>query len=65
MSPFGGLCDLFRQKRQINIDKNIPGGRLYSRADWFSSMLKARQVSDRILPSHDPLLFKKKPAVFP
>jgi N-acyl homoserine lactone hydrolase len=48
-----------------NIEKNIPVGHLYSRADWFSSMLKARQASDRILPSHDPLLFKKKPAVFP
>jgi len=48
-----------------NINKNIAVGHLYSRADWFSSMLKARQASDSILPSHDPLLFKTRPAVFP
>lgn len=48
-----------------NIEKNIPVGHLYSRADWFSSMMKVRSLCDHILPSHDPLLFKKSPAVFP
>ncbi len=48
-----------------NIEKNIPVGHIYSRADWYSAMTKARQLCDCILPSHDPLLFKKRPAVFP
>jgi glyoxylase-like metal-dependent hydrolase (beta-lactamase superfamily II) len=48
-----------------NIEKNIPVGHLYSRADWFSSMMKVRSLCDYILPSHDPLLFEKSPAVFP
>jgi N-acyl homoserine lactone hydrolase len=48
-----------------NIRDGIPVGHLYSRADWFSSMSRAQQSSDHMLPSHDPLLFGTRPAVFP
>lgn len=48
-----------------NIEHGISPGHVYSRGDWFASMAKARQLSDRMLPSHDPLLFKNGPAVFP
>jgi glyoxylase-like metal-dependent hydrolase (beta-lactamase superfamily II) len=48
-----------------NIEKNLPVGHLYSRADWFSSIMRARQLADHFIPSHDPEIFTKKPAVFP
>jgi glyoxylase-like metal-dependent hydrolase (beta-lactamase superfamily II) len=47
-----------------NIEHTIAPGHVYSRADWFTSMSKARQLSDRILPSHDPLLFERDVAPF-
>jgi glyoxylase-like metal-dependent hydrolase (beta-lactamase superfamily II) len=40
-----------------NLEKNLPVGHLYSRASWFESMDRLRALTDRILPSHDPLLF--------
>jgi N-acyl homoserine lactone hydrolase len=48
-----------------NIELNLPVGHLYSRADWFSSMMKARKFADYFMPSHDPAIFTKRPAVFP
>ena len=48
-----------------NIEKNIPCGHIYSRADWFSSMDKVRRMADHIIPSHDQLVFRTTPAVFP
>lgn len=48
-----------------NIEKNIPCGHIYSRADWFSSMGKVRSMADHIIPSHDQLVFSTAPAVFP
>jgi N-acyl homoserine lactone hydrolase len=48
-----------------NVEKNIPVGHIYSRADWFSSMERIRALSDHILPSHDPALFSDDPALFP
>jgi N-acyl homoserine lactone hydrolase len=48
-----------------NIENNIPCGHIYSRADWFSSMKKVRSMSDYIIPSHENLLFRETPAVFP
>jgi len=48
-----------------NVEKNIPVGHIYSRADWFSSMERIRAHSDHILPSHDPALFSHDPTLFP
>ncbi len=48
-----------------NIEQNIPCGHIYSRADWFSSMDKVRRMADHIIPSHDQLVFRTSPAVFP
>lgn len=48
-----------------NVEKNIPCGHIYSRADWFASIDKTRRLSDHIIPSHDQLVFRKVPAVFP
>ncbi len=48
-----------------NVERNISAGHLYSRADWFHSMYRIGKMADHILPSHDPLVFEKKPAVFP
>jgi glyoxylase-like metal-dependent hydrolase (beta-lactamase superfamily II) len=48
-----------------NIEKNIPVGHIYSRADWFTSMNRIKRLADYILPSHDPRIFDKKPAIFP
>jgi N-acyl homoserine lactone hydrolase len=48
-----------------NIEKNIPVGHFYSRYDWFQSVNLIKKRADYILPSHDPLVFKKEPAVFP
>jgi hypothetical protein len=47
-----------------NIDENIAPGHVYSRGDWFSSMARARQLCDRMLPSHDPRLFENGGTVF-
>jgi glyoxylase-like metal-dependent hydrolase (beta-lactamase superfamily II) len=48
-----------------NIEKNIPVGHIYSRADWFKSINLMRKKADHILPSHDPIIFKKDPPVYP
>jgi glyoxylase-like metal-dependent hydrolase (beta-lactamase superfamily II) len=48
-----------------NIGKNIPVGSLFSRVDWFASIGRIRRMASNIIPSHDPLVFKNKPAVFP
>jgi glyoxylase-like metal-dependent hydrolase (beta-lactamase superfamily II) len=36
-----------------NIEKNIPCGHVYSRADWFASMERARRRAACFLPGHD------------
>lgn len=48
-----------------NVEKYIPVGHIYSRAYWFESMNRIRNLADHILPSHDPRIFEKKPTVFP
>jgi len=48
-----------------NVEENIPPGHIYSRADWFYSMERVKSRADHIVPSHDMLVFRKKPAVFP
>jgi len=48
-----------------NVERNIPCGHIYSRADWFASMDRVRRLSHHIIPSHDQLVFRKIPAVFP
>jgi hypothetical protein len=48
-----------------DLESNLPVGHLYSRAAWFESMDRLRSLADRILPSHDPLLFRRDPSVYP
>jgi glyoxylase-like metal-dependent hydrolase (beta-lactamase superfamily II) len=48
-----------------NLEKNLPVGHRYSRASWFESMDRLRALTDLILPSHDPLLFRRDPPVYP
>ncbi len=48
-----------------NVERRVPPGIHVSTLDCMESISRIQRAADRILPSHDPRLFERRPARFP